>query len=127
MADRLENLRMFFPAEVTGAYLAIQSLYKANDIGPSERPGLMLFIAFLLIVANVVIYWKYYNIQSPFLQAILAIGFLVWIGNMDTDRFKDIPVVGPNIKIGAPILLIFYTLITSFMARPERIKDRKPA
>jgi hypothetical protein len=36
MADRLENLRMFFPAEVTGAYLAIQSLYKANDIGPSE-------------------------------------------------------------------------------------------
>jgi len=67
MADRLENLRMFFPAEVTGAYLAIQSLYKANDIGPSERPGLMLFIAFLLIVANVVIYWKYYNIQSPFL------------------------------------------------------------
>ena len=123
--DRLENLRMYFPAEVTGAYLAIQTLLKTNDVGPSEKWELMLFVAALLVLANVVIYWKFYDIKSPPIQAILALGFLLWVGNIDIARFKDVSVIGPYVKLGAPILLVFYTLITSFLARPERNQDAK--
>jgi hypothetical protein len=127
MNDRLENLRMFFPAEVTGSYLAIQSLLKANGIGESEFMNQMVWVVIALTIANVVIYWKFYDVKSIVLHIVLGFGFIVWAANIDWPRFKDLPIIGQHVKLGAPILLIFYTLLTSFFSRPERKKEEKPS
>ena len=126
MNDRLENLRMFFPAEVTASYLAIQSLLKNNQVGESEFMWQMVWVVVALAIINIVIYWKFYDVKDVLLQVVLGFGFIVWVANIDTPRFKDLPLLGENIKLGAPILLIFYTLLTSFFSRPERKADNKP-
>jgi hypothetical protein len=123
MDKRLENLRMFFPAEVTGAYLAVQSLLKANGVTATEKMWLMIWIALGLAVVNIAMYWKFYNVRSIFLQSILLCGFLIWAINIDIARFKDLPYLGDSIEITAPILLIFYSLLTLFIAAPERKAD----
>ncbi|WP_063995198.1 hypothetical protein [Bradyrhizobium sp.] len=124
MDKRLENLRMYFPAEVTGAYLAFQSLLKANGVLPAEGTKLMLCVLVGLSIFNVAIYWKFYNVRNAFVQFILLCGFLVWAMNIDTPRFKDVPLgIGANIEIVAPGLLIFYSLLTLFFAIPQRNPD----
>jgi hypothetical protein len=123
MDNRLENLRMFFPAEVTGAYLAIQSLLKANDIKPTEYTTFMLLIAIGLAIVNIAMYWKFYNVRSVFLQFVLVCGFLIWAINIDTPRFKDVAYLGEHLEIVAPSLLIFYSLLTLFIAAPQRKAD----
>jgi hypothetical protein len=117
---------MFFPAEVTASYLAIQSLLKNNQVGESEFMWQMVWVVVALAVINIVIYWKFYDVKDALLQAVLGFGFIVWVANIDTPRFKDLPLIGENIKLGAPILLIFYTLLTSFFSRPERKADKNP-
>ncbi|WP_145984363.1 hypothetical protein [Bradyrhizobium nitroreducens] len=124
MDKRLENLRMYFPAEVTGAYLAFQSLLKTNGVQPGEYTKFMLWVLVGLSVFNVAIYWKFYNVKNAFVQFILLCGFLVWAMNIDTTRFKDAPWgLGENIEIVAPSLLIFYSLLTLFLAIPQRNPD----
>src|SRR5262245_46044173 len=120
MDQRLENLRMYFPAEVTGAYLAIQSLLKANGIEATEFTWGMVSIAGMLGIVNVAMYWKFYSVTSVILHAILVCGFLIWVLNIDTPRFKDLRYLGAYIEIVAPILLIFYSLLTLFVAMPAR-------
>jgi hypothetical protein len=123
MDKRLENLRMFFPAEVTGAYLAVQSLLKANGVIATEKMRLMIWIALGLAVVNIAMYWKFYSVRSFFVQSVLLCGFLIWVINIDIARFKDLPYLGDSIEITAPILLIFYSLLTLFIAAPERKVD----
>jgi hypothetical protein len=127
MKDRLENVRMFFPAEVTSSYIAIQGLLSANGIGRSEYMWYMATIAAALVVANIIIYWMFYNVRSIVLQIVLGAGFIIWVLNIDSARFKDFPILGEYLSITAPTLLIFYTLITSFIARPERINNAPSA
>jgi hypothetical protein len=123
MDKRLENLRMFFPAEVTGAYLAIQSLLKANKVLPTEYTLFMLCMVAGLAVINTAMYWKFYNVKSFFLHLILLCGFLIWAINIDMPRFKDVPYLGAHLEIVAPSLLIFYSLLTLFIAAPQRTPD----
>jgi hypothetical protein len=123
MDKRLENIRLFFPAEVTGAYVAIQGLLSANGIEKTEYMGYMIFIAVALAAVNAVIYWKFYNTVSPLWQIVLAVGFIIWVGNIDTPRFKDLWMAGLRVELVAPTLLIFYTLITSFFELPKRIEN----
>jgi hypothetical protein len=123
MDKRLENMRLFFPAEVTGAYVAIQGLLTSNGIEKTEYMGYMIFIAVALAAVNAAIYWKFYNTVSPLWQIVLAAGFLIWVGNIDTPRFKDLWMAGLRIELIAPTLLIFYTLITSFFELPKRIEN----
>jgi hypothetical protein len=127
MDKRLENMRLFFPAEVTGAYVAIQGLLASNGIQKTEYMGYMVFIAIALAAVNAVIYWKFYNTVSPLWQIVLAVGFLIWVGNIDMPRFKDLWMAGLRVELVAPTLLIFYTLFTSFFELPKRIENAPKA
>jgi hypothetical protein len=127
MDKRLENMRLFFPAEVTGAYVAIQGLLASNGIQKTEYMGYMIFIAIALAAVNAVIYWKFYNTVSPLWQIVLAVGFLIWVGNIDMPRFKDLWMAGLRVELVAPTLLIFYTLFTSFFELPKRIENAPKA
>src|SRR5690348_3593565 len=109
METRLDNLRLYFPAEVTGAYVAIQGLLASNGVEKAEWTYFMFFIALVLAVINVAIYFRFYNISNVFTHAILAFGFLIWVANIDIERFKDLELVGRYVKIGAPTLLVIYT------------------
>lgn len=121
---RLENLRMYFPAEVTGAYVALQALLKNNNVQPSEQWRLMAVVAFALALTNIAIYWKFYRLTSWLIHAVLFFGFLIWVVNIDLDRFKDVRELNwIPIEIGGPILLIFYSLITMFISIPEKTKN----
>ena len=73
MDKRLENIRLFFPAEVTGAYVGIQGLLASNGIEKTEYMGYMIFIALALAAVNAAIYWKFYNTVSPLWQIVLAV------------------------------------------------------
>lgn len=120
MKDRLENLRLFFPAEVTGAYFAIQSLLTANGVHATEFMWHMVGVTVALAAVNAVIYWKVHGTRGAWLL-FLTFGFVVWVLNIDLKRFKDLPVLGQSIdiEIVAPALLIFYTLITSYFEVPR--------
>ena len=120
MDKRLENLRMYFPAEVTASYLGIQGLLTANNVGKSEDMWFMVWVIVALAVVNVAIYWKFYEINNVILQIVLGVGFIIWALNIDMPRFKDFPYLGDYIEITAPTLLIFYTLLTSFFELPRR-------
>jgi hypothetical protein len=122
MDKRLENMRLFFPAEVTGSYIAIQGLLSANGIEKTEYMNYMIFVAVALALINAVMYWKYYDTVSLPWHVVLAVGFFIWILNIDTARFKD-SMGALKIELVAPSLLIFYTLITSFFELPKRKQD----
>ena len=122
MDKRLENMRLFFPAEVTGSYIAIQGLLAANGIGKTEYMGYMIFVAVALALINAIMYWKYYDTVSLPWHIVLAVGFFVWILNIDTARFKD-SIESLKVELVAPSLLIFYTLITSFFELSKRKQD----
>lgn len=122
MDKRLENMRLFFPAEVTGSYIAIQGLLAANGIGKTEYMGYMIFVAVALALINAIMYWRYYDTVSLPWHIVLAVGFFVWILNIDTARFKD-SIESLKVELVAPSLLIFYTLITSFVELPKRKQD----
>lgn len=126
--DRLENLRLYFPAEVTAAYLAVQKLLAANGVLETERMWLMVGIALALAAINAVVYWKFYEVDGPVWILVLTAGFVAWVLNIDMPRYKDLPVFGEylEIEIAAPILLVFYTLITSFFELPKRKNNAKP-
>jgi hypothetical protein len=114
---------MYFPAEVTGAYLAIQSLLKANNVKPTEYTIFMLWVLGGLAIINIAMYWKFYNVRNVFIQVVLLCGFFIWAINIDTPRFKDAPYLGEHLEIIAPSLLIFYSLLTVFFAIPQRNSD----
>jgi hypothetical protein len=125
--NRLENLRMYFPAEVTASFLAIQGMLAANHVGKSEYMWFMVLIIGALAIINVVIYWMFYGIRHVGFQALLGLGFIVWAINIDMPRFKDFPYLGERIEITAPSLLIFYTLLTSFLQLPKRPANAPPS
>lgn len=127
MKDRLENLRLFFPAEVTAAYLAIQKLLAGNDVLPEEQMWFMALIALALAGVNAVVYLKLYEVDGFHWIVVITLGFLVWVLNIDMPRFKDMPVLGQylRIEIVAPVLLVFYTLVTSFFELPKRKRPRE--
>jgi hypothetical protein len=117
---KLDSLRLYFPAEVTGAYVALQGLLLSNGVSKTEAMYPMLLVVAGLTVVNGLIYWRLYEAVSLLSHAVLAAGFIIWAGNIDTARFKDLPLLGQYIDILAPALLIFYTLITSLIALPKR-------
>ena len=125
MKDRLENLRLFFSAEVTASYLAIQKLLDANGVGPTEHMNFMIWIAIALAAINAVVYWKLYEISGVHWIVVITVGFLIWVLNIDMPRFKDLGIINDyvNIEIAAPAMLVFYTLITSFFQLPKRTAD----
>ncbi len=120
MDKRLENLRMYFPAEVTASYVAIQGLLTANNVLKTEDMYFMAGVIVALTIINVAIYWKFYEINNVILHFVLGTGFIIWAINIDMPRFKDFPYLGEHIEITAPALLIFYTLLTSFFELPQR-------
>jgi hypothetical protein len=123
MDKRLENMRLFFPAEVTGSYVAIQGLLAANQIEKTEYMGYMILVSIALALINAVMYWKYYDTVSLPWHLVLAVGFFIWVLNIDTPRYKDLWMAGLRVELIAPSLLIFYTLITSFFELPKRKQD----
>lgn len=125
MADRLENLRLFFPAEVTAGYVGIQGLLLKNQIPANEYMWTMVWVAIGLAALNALIYLKYYEVKGRLWLSVVTIGFFIWVLNVDIQRFKDLPVLGSYIPIGvtAPALLIFYTLMTMFFDIPRRKAD----
>jgi hypothetical protein len=118
MDDRIEKLRLYFPAEVTGGYLAIQRLLAANGVHDSEQTYFMLWVALLLAALNILIYIKSYSVENYLILGVITVGFFIWVINIDQERFKDLPFVGYNIETVAPTLLIFYTLVTAQFKLP---------
>lgn len=123
MQDRLDTVRQFFPAEATGAYLAIQGIITSQGVGRSERDWQMLILALVLASINAWIYWylknlRFDNRKSIGYHAVIALGFMLWVFNIDMARFVDIPLIGPHIEILAPTALVLYTLITGIIGFP---------
>lgn len=120
--DQLERLRAYFPAEVTGAYLGLVGVLKANDLGPSAYDDYMVYLVVpIFALVNVWIYWKFRNVRSIWTHLILALGFLLWVANIDTPRFRDVLWgFGANIELAAPVGLVLYVLITSFISLPSQ-------
>jgi hypothetical protein len=127
MTNRLEQLRLFFPAEVTGGYLAIQNLLAANGVGASEYMWFMAFLATVLAAINSLIYWKIYQLESMIWQVVLILGFAIWVLNMDNARYEDMYLIGAHIEIVAPVLLVLYTLLTTFFKLPRKRADEQAA
>jgi hypothetical protein len=123
MDQRLENLRMFFPAEVTASFLAVQGLLAANSVGKGEDMWFMVSVIGALAAINVAIYLMFYGIRSVVFQIVLGAGFIIWAINIDVPRYRDFPYLGEHVEITAPTLLIFYTLLTSFFQLPKRKSD----
>ena len=119
MNDRRESVRNFFPVEATAAYVALIGIFTANDIGPSELDIPMLWVIAGLAVVNAWVYFKFRALTDWRLHVVLAVGFLLWAFNTDIPRFRDLAVIGPYIEIVAPIGLIFYVLVTSFVQLPK--------
>jgi len=112
MEDRLNNLRMAFPAEVTGAFLAAREV-----LGTNQYDFAMLAFLGILLIINVGIYMHFYKIRSPFYLGFISIGFLLWAVSVDSARLKDFlfGYYDPFI----PLLLILYTLFSTFIALPK--------
>src|ERR1700760_1122643 len=102
MDKRFENMRLFFPAEVTGSYIALQGLLAANHIEKTEHMYYMMLAAIALAIINAVIYWKYYDMVSLPWQIVLAVGFFIWVLNIDTPRYTDLWMAGLRIELVAP-------------------------
>lgn len=119
MDDKLENLRNFFPAEVTGAYLSLKGVLSAQGYGPSDFDYPMVGVIALLALVNVWVYWRFRSLTNWIMHAILALGFVLWAVNMDIPRFRDILLIGQNIELVAPVCLIMYVLITGFVTLPK--------
>jgi hypothetical protein len=116
-------MRLFFPAEVTAAYVAFQGLLTTNGISKTEFMGSMIVVAVMLAVINAAIYWRFYEVRNWLAHLAIAIGFMIWVANIDIARFKDLYFIGDRIEIAAPAALIFYTLLTSFFEMPKRKSD----
>lgn len=123
MTTKLESLRLFFPAEVTAAYVGIQNLLAANGVKKTEYMLFMVTVAALLAIINAVLYWQKHKTRSIPWQLVLAVGFFIWVANIDIERFKDLPLLGANIEITAPVAVIFYTLLTSMFDLPKGQAD----
>ena len=128
MGDNLNKVRQFFPAEVTAAYLAILGIVESKGVGESEAHWQMFTLVLVLIFVNACIYTKFKGLKpnsfkSLFYHVMLAVGFFFWVLNIDMARFKDIPIIGPDVELVAPISLVLYTLITSFIAFPKQIQN----
>ena len=120
MENQLSNLRKFLPAEVSGAYLAIQGILNGSKSEYADNPWVIGAIVVVLAIANVGLYWKLYKVKNPILHGLVLLGFVIWIINIDTARFEDIAHVGQFLELGAPISLVLYSLITSFVDFPKR-------
>ena len=84
MDDRLNNLRMAFPAEVTGAFLAAREVF--GD--PTKYDFAMLIFLVILLVANVVIYIYFYKIRSPLYLLFVSAGFLLWAVSIELGEIE---------------------------------------
>lgn len=120
METQLNNLRKFLPAEVSGAYLAIQGILNSSNSALADSIALMAVIVAILAAVNVALYVKLYGVVSPILHGLVLIGFLIWVLNIDTTRFEDTPYIAPYLQLFAPISLVLYSLITSFVEFPKR-------
>lgn len=119
MEDKLENIRMLLPIEVTTVFFAIIQIYKENDIGPSEGAGTMSLIVAFLLAVNAYIYFRTRNLRSISWHLFLAIGFLIWVVNIDLPRYLDTPYLADYIQVGAPVILALYTLLCSILPIPK--------
>jgi len=114
MQSNIENLRLLFPAEVTGAYFAIVALLTQSGFKGTEHMQLMLSVAVALATCNTLIYLKVHRIKSIWTHVFVTLGFFIWVANIDTSRFVDLLFVGEYIEISAPIGLVFFTLASAF-------------
>jgi hypothetical protein len=112
MNDRLENLRMAFPAEVTAAFLAAQKL-----LGPFNYDFAMMAFLLLLVVINLAIYYHLYAVRSWWLLAYISVGFFLWAVSIDSERLKDLLLISYYPTF--PLLLVLYTLTSGFVSLPK--------
>ena len=110
--DRLEKLRLAFPAEVTAAFLAAQKL-----LGPSNYDRQMMYFLLALIVLNLLVYFYFYKIRSYFFLSYVSVGFFLWAVSIDSERLKDIlhEIFRIDYYPTFPLLLILYTIISAYI------------
>lgn len=124
MNDRLDKLRLAFPAEVTAAFLAAQKIL--ND--PHNFDFQMMGFLVALLVVNVLIYYFFYKIKSPLHLIYVSVGFYLWAVSIDSERLKDL--LPFHYYPTFPLLLVLYTLISAYIPLPKtdvaRGQDRHP-
>ncbi len=118
MQNKLDNIRLFFPVEVTAAYVGLQGLLEMQSIGESEYTFEMIVIIFILVGINAWIYLQFRGLKSIAWHLLIALGFIIWTINIDMPRFEDVPLLGSRIEFYAPVALVFYSLITNFLKLP---------
>jgi hypothetical protein len=112
MNDRLENLRLAFPAEVTAAFLGAQKL-----LGDYNYDYYMMGFLGVLLLINLAIYYHFYEVRSLYLLAYISFGFILWAVTIDSARLKDLLPV--EYYPTFPLLLILYTLSSGFVSLPK--------
>lgn len=119
MSDRIENLRLAFPAEVTAAYFGAVQLM--NELGtPTENENLGILIIVLLLIGNFAIYTRFYEVKSKLYYAFVSLGFLVWVLNIDGQRYNDY--LAGHAEIIGGVSIIFYPIVAMFFTAPNPLK-----
>ncbi len=118
MDDRLEKLRLACPAEVTGAFLAAQKILNGpKEINAHNYDFAMAFFLLALLLANLVIYFFFYKIRSPFFLVFVSLGFALWALTIDSQRLGELlpfsyyPVI--------PLMFILYNLVAIYIPLPK--------
>lgn len=114
MTDRLDSIRAYFPAEVTGAFLSAKAFFGQEDASYSNY---MLYFFIALCVLNIVIYIRIYKVSNIFVLLFISIGFFLWAINIDPLRARDI--TNGQSDLWAPPALIFYSVLTTLLPVPQ--------
>jgi hypothetical protein len=118
MDDRLGKLRLAFPAEVTGAFLAAQKILNGpKDINAQNYDVAMALFLAALLLANLVIYFYFYKIRSPFFLLYVSLGFALWAITIDSRRLGDL--LPFSFDPTLPLMLLLYNLVAIYIPLPK--------
>jgi hypothetical protein len=118
MDDRLEKLRLAFPAEVTGAFLAAQKILNGpKEVNAGNYDVAMGVFLVALLLANLVIYFSFYKIRSPFFLVYVSLGFALWALTIDSQRLGDL--LPFSYYPTLPLMLVFYNLTAIYLPLPK--------
>ena len=86
---------MYFPAEVTASYVAIQGSLTANNVLKTEDMYFMAGVIVALTIINVANpHWKIYEINNVILHFVLGTGFIIWGNQYRHAALQRFPVPG---------------------------------
>lgn len=115
----VEILLKLVPAEVVGAYLAIQGI--VGSASPNHPDGTALFVgAALLFIATPFVVWKLRGVTDRKQIAVTTLGFLVWLFATASPLFSYMGEWwhGAQREELSAVLLVLFVFLLPFLFKP---------